>query len=132
MDEKGARIACPSGQEVVVPIGIKEMYVRIPENRISLTVIESICANGTTIPPVVIILGVMIMGSWFYENMTGHEVITVSPSGYTNEGICMVWLDHFIKHNDCGPDKPWRILLIDGATYHEAPNFILKAKMNKI
>ena len=132
MDEKGARIACPSGQEVVVPIGIKEMYVGIPENRISLTVIESICANGTAIPPVVIIPGVMIMGSWFHENMTGHEVITVSPSGYTNEGICMVWLDHFIKHNDCGPDKPWRILLINSATCHEAPNFILKAKMNKI
>ena len=90
MDEKGAQIACPLGQEVVVPIGIKEMYVGIPENRISLTVIESICANGTAIPPVVIILGVMIIGSWFHENMTRHKVITVSPSGYTNEGICMV------------------------------------------
>ena len=106
MDEKGARIACPSGQEVVVPIRIKEMYVRILKNRISLTVIKSICTNRTTILPVVIILGVMIIGSWFYENMTGHEVITVSLSGYTNKGIYMVWLDHFIKHNDCGPDKP--------------------------
>jgi hypothetical protein len=82
------------------------MYIRILENRISLTVIESICANGTTIPPVVIVLGVMIIGSWFHENMTGHKVIIVSPSGYTNEGICMVWLDHFIKHNDCRPNKP--------------------------
>jgi hypothetical protein len=31
MDEKGCCIACPSGEEVVVPIGIKEMYVRVPE-----------------------------------------------------------------------------------------------------
>jgi hypothetical protein len=29
MDEKGARIACPNGEEVVVSIGIKEMYVRV-------------------------------------------------------------------------------------------------------
>jgi len=132
MDEKGARICVPGGEEVVVPIGIKEMYTGIPENRMSLTVIECISADGKAIPPVVIVPGVMIMVSWFHENMTGHEVIAVSPSGYTNEGICMVWLDHFIKHNDCGPDKPWHILLIDGATCHEADDFILKAKMNKI
>src|SRR5271163_2108139 len=132
MDEKGARICVPAGEEVVVPIGIKEMYTGIPENRMSLTIIECISADGKAIPPVVIVPGVMIMVSWFHENMTGHEVIAVSPSGYTNKGICMVWLDHFIKHNDCGPNKPWHILLIDGATCHEADDFILKAKMNKI
>ncbi len=67
MDEKGCRIACPSGEEVVVPLGISEMYVGIPENRVSLTVIESICANGTAMPPVVIVPGATIMESWFHE-----------------------------------------------------------------
>jgi hypothetical protein len=38
--------------------------------------------------------------------MTGHEVITVSPTGYTNEGIYIAWLDHFIKCHNCGPDSP--------------------------
>lgn len=132
MDEKGARICMPSGEEVVVPIGIKEMYIGMPENRISLTVIECISADGKAIPPVVIVPGVMVMASWFHENMTGHEVITVSPSGYTNEGICLIWLDHFIKHNNCGPNEPWQILLIDGATCHDADDFILNATMNKI
>jgi hypothetical protein len=64
--------------------------------------------------------------------MTRHEVIIVSLSGYTNKGICIIWLDHFIKHNDCGLDKPWYILLIDGVTCYKAPEFILKAKMNHI
>jgi len=132
MDEKGARIACPSGEEVVVPIGIKEMYVGVPENRLSLTVVESISADGKAIPPLIIVPGILIMESWFHENMTGHELVTVSPTGYTNEGICMIWLNHFIKHNNCGPDKEWHILLIDGATCHEAGPFILTAKMNKI
>jgi hypothetical protein len=91
---------------IVVPIRIKEMYVGIPKNHMSLTIIECISANGKAIPPVVIVPSVMIMVSWFHENMTGQEVITVSPSGYTNEGICMVWLDHFIKHNNCRPNKP--------------------------
>ena len=132
MDEKGCRIACPAGEKIVVPIGVKEMYVGVPENRLSLTVIESISADGKAIPPVVIVPGKSIMVNWFAENMRGHEVITVSDSGYTNESICMTWLDHFIKHNNCGPDQPWNILLIDGATCHEAPEFIIKAKMNRI
>ena len=45
MDEKGARIGCPGGKEVVVPVSIKEMYTGVPENRKSLTVIESISAD---------------------------------------------------------------------------------------
>lgn len=106
IDEKGARICVPVGEEVVVLIRIKEMYIGIPKNRMSLTIIECISADGKAIPPVVIVLSVMIMVSWFHENMTGHKVITVSLSGYTNEGICMVWLDYFIKHNNCGPNMP--------------------------
>jgi hypothetical protein len=86
---RGLDFVCPAGQEVVVLVGITEMYVGIPKNRISVTVIECICANGTAIPPVIIVPGTMIMGGWFYEKMTGHEVITVSLTGYTNEGICM-------------------------------------------
>jgi len=108
------------------------MYVRIPENRLSVTVVECISADGKSIPPLVIVPGVMIMEKWFHEKMTGHELVTVSLSGYTNEGICLIWLDHFIEHNNCGPDKEWHILLIDGATCHEADKFILTAKMNKI
>ena len=89
MDEKGTRLACPIGQEVVVPVGITEMYVGIPKNRISLTVIECICANGTAIPPVIIVLGTMIIGGWFHKKIIGHKVITVSLTGYINKGIYM-------------------------------------------
>jgi hypothetical protein len=52
--------------------------------------------------------------------MSGYEVITVSLTRYTNEGICMVWLYHFIKYHDYGPDKDWHILLLDGALCYEA------------
>jgi hypothetical protein len=30
------------------------------------------------------------MVSWFHENMTSYEVIIVSPTRYTNKGICIV------------------------------------------
>jgi hypothetical protein len=66
MDEKGARIACLVREEVVVPISIKEMYVGMPENRMSLIIVECISVDGKAMPPLVIILGVLIMETWFY------------------------------------------------------------------
>jgi hypothetical protein len=81
----------------VVLVGIIEIYVGIPENYIFIIVIEYICANGTAIPLVIIAPGTMIIGGWFYKKITGYKVITVSDTGYTNEGIYIAWLDHFIK-----------------------------------
>jgi hypothetical protein len=43
----------------------------IPENRISLIIIESISIDGKAILLVVIVPGVIIIVSWFYENITG-------------------------------------------------------------
>jgi hypothetical protein len=97
IDEKGTWIACPARQEVVVPVGIKEMYIKTPENRILITVIKYICANRIAIPLVIIIPQTMIIRGWFYPKITGYKVLTVSNSGYTNKGIYIKWLDHFIK-----------------------------------
>ena len=63
MDKKGARVCILTREEVVVLIRIKEIYTGIPENRISLTIIESISIDSKAIPPVVIVPGVMIMVS---------------------------------------------------------------------
>ena len=63
IDKKGYYVACPSGEEVVVPIGINEMYIGVPENRLSLTVIESIFADDKSIPPLVIVPGGTIIES---------------------------------------------------------------------
>jgi hypothetical protein len=55
MNKKEARLGCPAREHVIVPIYIKEIYIKVPENRKSLTVIESIAADKTAIPPVVIV-----------------------------------------------------------------------------
>jgi hypothetical protein len=92
MDETGARVGCPKGEEVVVPIELKELYTSSPENRLSVTIIETICADGTKpIPSVVICPGVRIMESWFEEgnSLEGGELIKTSLTGYTNESLAM-------------------------------------------
>jgi hypothetical protein len=51
------------GEEVVVLIKIKEIYIRVPENRLSLIIIKSISADRTVILPMVIIPRVTIIVS---------------------------------------------------------------------
>jgi hypothetical protein len=65
------------------------MYVKVPENRLFVTVVKSISADGKAIPPLVIMLNRNIIVSWFSENMTEAEVVTVLPLGYTNKEICI-------------------------------------------
>ena len=58
MDESGARVGCPSGEHVIVPIEVKELYTASPENRKSVTVIETVIADGREpLPPFVIAPG---------------------------------------------------------------------------
>jgi hypothetical protein len=80
----------PASEEVIVLIRIKEIYTGIPENHISLIIIESISIDSKAILLVVIVPGVIIMVSWFHENMTSYKVIIVSPTRYINKGIYIV------------------------------------------
>src|SRR5438045_5677836 len=59
MDESGAQIGCPTEEEVVVPIQVKELYTSSPENHKSVTIMETIIADGKEpIPPLIICPGV--------------------------------------------------------------------------
>jgi hypothetical protein len=135
MDETGARVGCTTGEEVVVPPELKELYTSSPENRLSVTIIEAICADGSKpTTPVTICPGVRIMESWFGDGETfeGGEFIMTSPTGYTDESIAMTWLTHFIKHTNAGPSKPWKLLLLDGQESHKTPEFVLTSLTNHI
>jgi hypothetical protein len=58
MDKLGARVRCPRGEDVVVPIEVKELYTASPENRKSVTVIETAIADGREpLLPFIIALG---------------------------------------------------------------------------
>ncbi|KFY79113.1 hypothetical protein V499_01854 [Pseudogymnoascus sp. VKM F-103] len=55
MDETGFRIGIPGGEKVIVPRIAKQLYTPSPENRQSITIVETVSAVGGTIPPVLIL-----------------------------------------------------------------------------
>ncbi|RFU23572.1 hypothetical protein B7463_g12766, partial [Scytalidium lignicola] len=108
-NESGFRIGCPKGVEVLVPIELTELYSLSPENRRSVTMIETICANGMTpIPPVAIVQGKYHMVS------------------------CLWFLEHFIQHTHAGSDQLYKLLLMDNQTNHMNPDFTLLACKNNV
>jgi len=119
MDESGARVSCPRGEYVVVPTDIKELYTASPENRKSITVIETIIADGRDPPPPFIIAPRQkIIDNWVHENLIRKERIAATLTSYTNNNIAMQYLDHLIKHTHAGPNKLWKILLLDSHESH--------------
>jgi hypothetical protein len=46
MDESGARIGVLKWEEVVLPIDQKEIHTASPEKRKSITIIETVSADG--------------------------------------------------------------------------------------
>ena len=78
------------GEEVVVLLGIKEIYISIPKNRLSVTIVECISVDRKAIPLIIIIPSIIIIASWFSNNIASHKLITILESRYINKGIYIV------------------------------------------
>ena len=133
MDDSGVRVGCPSGEKIIVPIGVDDQYSSSPENRKSITIIETIRADGSkTLPPFIIAPGAYIMENWIATELEGDEKLCVTTSGYTSNEVALQYLDHCIEYSGAGPEKHWRILLLDGHESHQSNAFQKKAQENNI
>ena len=58
------------------------------------TIIESVSAAGNSIPPLVIIKGVIILKRWFTElpPELNNLLVSTSDSGYLNDTLFFQWL----------------------------------------
>lgn len=69
MDETETRIGCPSNKIVIVPKDVKELYTGPPENRLSITLIETINAAGSYLLPFIILPGQKLMDNRTHPNL---------------------------------------------------------------
>ncbi|KAI0994223.1 hypothetical protein K3495_g13959 [Podosphaera aphanis] len=62
MDESSERVSCPHGQPIVIPSHVRELYTSSPEKCRSVTIIETIIADGGEPPlPDIIVPGSKFM-----------------------------------------------------------------------
>jgi hypothetical protein len=132
-DEGGLRVGCMRGEWVYVPRQWNNYYGYSPEDRRSVTVIEGVCADGSCIPPCIVVEGQVFLDDWFNSRQSGDELVFTSQSGFSNAQIGIEWLKHFIKHSGAEEnDSRVTILLMDNHSSHTSDEFVLLANKYNI
>lgn len=96
-----------------------------PGNREWVTVIETVCARGFSIPPLVILEAVMHQSIWYENGLLPYDwSIGVSENGWTNNGLGQFWLENiFDKYTKDRTIGRYRLLILDGHGSHVTPEF---------
>ncbi|KAI4519898.1 DDE-domain-containing protein, partial [Schizophyllum commune Loenen D] len=137
MDEKG----CQRGggkkaalRKYLIPRGKKSQYRRSSENLELVTIIECVCADGSSIWPGFIFAGRKYNEDWFDGDVPPEVTISTTENGWTNDLVGLAWFrENFIpqatQRNTSG--KPI-LLICDGHGSHTTLDFIELAIQNNI
>ena len=125
-DETGFMMGVITSQSVVTGSerrGGKRKVVQ-QGNREWATVIETICVDGTALPPYVILAGKQHISTWYQDGNLGPDwTIGLTENGWTNNEFGVRWLEHFQKHTVARTTGAWRLLIIDGHESHNSKAF---------
>ena len=107
-------------------------------NRSWITLIATICADGTYLPPCLIYQGHgNLQTSWLQDFEPGkHNCYFAStPSSFTNEDLAFEWLVNIFDkatRKKAGNSRHWRLLWLDGHNSHLNLKFLHWAIENRI
>ena len=133
-DETGFAMGVISSEMVVISSERHQKGRKAQQgNKQWATLIECICADGSNIPPFVIVAGKTHLSSW-YENspLSNNWAISVTENGWTTNERCLDWLQHFQKHTITQKKGKYRLLILDGHESHQSTDFQLYCQQNNI
>jgi hypothetical protein len=134
MDEKGFMIGVVGRTKRVFSKQLwesKRMTSALQDgSRDWVTVVATICADGTTLPPGIIYTSAncTLQQSWVADvKVAKHQAFfTSSASGWTNNELGLAWLEQiFDRHTKkkARHGKDWRLLILDGHGSHVTSSF---------
>jgi hypothetical protein len=141
MDEKGFMIGViGKTKRVFNKVLYKQRRYKQPShdaNREWVTVIGTICADGTYLPPAVIYPAASkkVQASWVHDiDPETHDIrFSVSPSGWTNDDLGVAWLQQVFEPATQGKARrKYRLLILDGHGSHVTRQFINYCDLHRI
>ena len=131
MDETGLSLT-HKPPKIIAKKGSKAVHSKVSTSRELITVIACGNADGSVIPPHVIVPGKTkrSLNSYDIENAPVGTNISVSDSGWTKVGIGLLWFAETFLAN-IGPERP-QMLVFDGHESHNHIEFIEKARQEQI
>ena len=141
-DEKGFLQGYVNKAKHVVPVKmLKQEKIKgalQTGNRNWITLIATICGDGTYLPPCLIYQGAGdIQDNWLQDVQPDEHncYFTSTPSGFTNEELAFEWLVKIFDKNTrtkAGHGRYWRLLWLDGHNSHLNLRFLDWAIKNRI
>jgi hypothetical protein len=133
-DETGFQMGVASSSKVVTGCERRARPELVqPGDRDSVTVIQSICADGSHTPPFIIYKGRVHISAWYEEaSIPRNWKLSVSENGWTNNALGLEWLKHFDAHTKARQVGAYRLLILDGHESHLNQEFKDYCLENKI
>jgi hypothetical protein len=97
MDETSFCIGVLNRKIIITHLNTKAVYLADPDNRESLTIIETVSARGEAITLFLILKGEILLEEYFNNDLDAEIVFATSSTGYTNNALSLKYIKHF--HN---------------------------------
>ncbi|PIL26583.1 centromere protein B [Ganoderma sinense ZZ0214-1] len=131
MDETGIQLGVGQTQRVFGPTGQSVQYQQRSGDRENVTVVVTVCADGTSLSPAVIFKGESYQTGWKQDNPLNAS-IGHSPNGYVTGEIGIEWIKKFDNLTKRKANGRRRLLLVDGHSSHYTRQFLEYARANRI
>jgi len=141
MDEKGFLLGRITKAKIIFPKDLKASEKLLGAgqdgSREWITVVATICGDGTTLPPLLIYDSTsgLIQDSWVQDfDSNEHDAwFTSSASGWTSDEVGFKWLEGLFDQRTQGKARrDWRLLFVDGHGSHVTLKFLEWAQQHRI
>jgi hypothetical protein len=132
MDETGVALGVCTNAQVLASSTKKKAYIKSPEDREWVSIIETISATGVKLQCLVIFKGKHLQSTWFPAQGTPNWLYTTSENGWTSNSIGYEWLQRIFIPNTSPSNGGYRLLILDGHGSHTPIDFMWLCKLNKI
>jgi hypothetical protein len=95
MDEMGFHISVLNRKIVIIYLNTKAIYLVDPDNRESLTIIETVSTRGEAITLFLILKGEILLEEYFNNNLNTEIVFAISSTRYINDTLSLKYIKHF-------------------------------------
>ena len=132
MDETGIALGVCTNTRVVSSSKKKKAYIRSPENREWVSIIECVSAIGRKLRCAVIFKGQSLQTTWFPSSYVPDWIYTTSENGWTSKAIGVEWLQRIFIPETAVSNGQYRLLILDGHGSHIDIDFLWLCKLHRI
>jgi hypothetical protein len=133
MDESGFSIGTMESTRIILDSTLRTKHQAHPGRQEWVSMVECICGDGTTIPPLAIFKGKNVLQNWIPNEIIEKWFFSANTKGWTSNLHGLEWLKRvFEPATRAKANGQYRLLICDGHDSHISGSFIAHCLLNRI